>query len=261
MKREFVILVLIDIVDSVKWIERLGDVKSTQQMKVYNRIFRGLLIKYQGVEIDKTDGALLIFERMRDALRYIDEYHRLVEHHLKLRSRVGVHCGEVIMHTNHDLFVSRGAKLIEVDGLQKSIAARIMSVASAGQTLLSGPAGEYASAVRGDQVLRDLGKFKLKGVYKLMNLWAISSSAKRLKRPKNTDKVKYVRAPKLTPEQQVQRFWRSTLYPYLGLLLLRELMMIMSMIELMGACPRLYLMEMSRAISVIVSFIHGLFYF
>lgn len=98
MKREFVILVLIDIVDSVKWIERLGDVKSTQQMKIYNRIFRGLLIKYQGVEIDKTDGALLIFERMRDALRYIDEYHRLVEHHLKLRSRVGVHCGEVILH-------------------------------------------------------------------------------------------------------------------------------------------------------------------
>ena len=82
MKPTFVILVLIDIVDSTKFIERVGDMRASEVMRVYDRIFRGLLIKYEGLEIDKTDGALLLFETMRDALNYIQAYHSMGEGHL-----------------------------------------------------------------------------------------------------------------------------------------------------------------------------------
>ena len=215
MKPTFVILVLIDIVDSTKFIERVGDMQASEVMRVYDRIFRGLLIKYEGLEIDKTDGALLLFETMRDALNYIQAYHSMVERHLGLKSRAGIHCGYVVMHSNSQLFVSRGAKPIEVEGIQKAIAARIMSLAGGGQTFLSKRAGEYAASVRGKLLMRDLGMWKLKGVKDPMQLYAIGDDINRLARPKETEKVKLVKPPKLTPRERRDRFLRRYVYfPY-----------------------------------------------
>jgi len=205
MERAFVILVLIDIVDSTRFTERVGDVRAAETMRAYDRIFRGLLVKYQGMEIDKTDGALLLFENMKNALDYVTEYHRLVEKYLKLRSRVGIHCGHVMMHSNSRVAVARGAKPVEVEGLQKSVAARVMSLANGGQTILSKRAGEYASSVRGKLLMRDLGHWKLKGVKHPMQLYAISDDIRRLVRPKETDKVKLVRPPKMTAKERFKR--------------------------------------------------------
>ena len=73
------------------------------------------------MEIDRTDGYLLLFESMREALQYSTEYHKLVEQHLGFYSRIGIHAGVVIMHSNDSYFVSRGAKPIEVQGIHKSI--------------------------------------------------------------------------------------------------------------------------------------------
>ena len=231
VKKTFVILVLIDIVDSTKFMERVGDVRASQAMRVYDRIFRGLLVKYEGLEIDKTDGALLLFETMKDALNYTTEYHKMVEKHLGLKSRAGIHCGYVMMHSNAQVFVSRGAKPIEVDGLQKAVGARIMSLAGGGQTFLSRTAGEYALSVRGQLLMRDLGVWSLKGVSKPMQLYAIGDSVDRLRKPKENDKVKMVRPPKLTPQQRRRRFIRRyvyypvllvTTYVWLGILALLE---------------------------------------
>lgn len=204
MDRIFAIMVLIDIVDSTKFTERVGDQRAAEAMRIYDRIFRGLLIKYDGLEIDKTDGALLLFETMKDALNYVMEYHHLVEKHLGLKSRVGVHCGHVMTHSNSAAFIARGAKPIEVDGLQKSIAARIMSLASGGQTFLSRRAGEYAASVRGKLLMRDLGEWKLKGVQEAMRLYAIGKTLESLKRPKQTDKVRLIKPPKMSPKE----LWR-----------------------------------------------------
>jgi class 3 adenylate cyclase len=212
MKPTFVILVLIDIVDSTKFIERVGDMRASEVMRVYDRIFRGLLIKYEGLEIDKTDGALLLFETMRDALNYIQAYHSMVERHLGLKSRAGIHCGYIVMHSNSQLFVSRGAKPIEVEGIQKAIAARIMSLAGGGQTFLSKRAGEYAASVRGKLLMRDLGMWKLKGVKAPMQLYAIGDEANRLALPKENEKVKLVKPPKLTPKERRDKFLRRYVY-------------------------------------------------
>lgn len=197
-------MVLVDIVDSTKFTERVGDQRAAEVMRIYDRIFRGLLIKYDGLEIDKTDGALLLFETMKDALNYVMEYHHLVEKHLGLKSRVGVHCGHVMTHSNSAAFIARGAKPIEVDGLQKSIAARIMSLASGGQTFLSKRAGEYAASVRGNLLMRDLGEWKLKGVQEAMRLYAIGKTLESLKRPKQTDKVRLIKPPKMSSKE----LWR-----------------------------------------------------
>lgn len=261
MERQFAILVIIDIVESTKFIETVGDVKAAQAMRLYDRIFRGLLIKWSGVEIDKTDGALLIFETMREALQYVTEYHKLVEHHLGLKSRVGIHAGHVMMSTNHAHFVSRGAKPVEVEGVQKHIAARIMSLAGPGQTLLSKRAGEYASSVRAGLMIRDIGRWRLKGVRDPIQIYVVSWDQSRMKPPKETSKVKLIKPPKLTPEERRRRFFWRWVAPYLMLLIGREHLMILALFEQAGLIPYLYLDAMSRGVSAIVSFIHGLFYF
>ena len=237
MSATFVILVLIDIVDSTQFTERVGDKRASDVMRIYDRIFRGLLIKYEGLEIDKTDGALLIFETMRDALNYIRAYHDMVERHLGLQSRAGIHCGHVMMYSNSSIFIARGAKPIEVEGLQKAVAARIMSLAGPGQTFMSKRAGEYAASVRGDLLVRDLGYWLLKGVKQPMRLYAIGDSTKRLTLPKENEKVKLHRPPALTPRERRIRFVkRYIIFPTICFTLYAWVC-IAAMLEFIGYLP------------------------
>ena len=221
----FAILVLIDIANSTQFVERVGDLKAAKAFKVYDRIFRGLLVKYEGIEIDKTDGALLIFENMKDAINYTQEYHRLVEKHLGFKSRASIHCGIVMMHSNSTIWVSRGAKPIEVEGLQKAVGARIMCLADPGQTLLSLRSAQIAISIskvnRLGMFFRHVGDYKLKGVKKPLPIYAMSKNKDRLKNPKNKDKIKRVNPPKRSPKEQRIRFFCIYILPTILYLTLR----------------------------------------
>lgn len=230
----------IDLVNSTKFIEKHGDVRASQAMRIYDRIFRGLLIKYNGLEIDKTDGALLIFETMREALAYVTEYHALIEHHLNMYSRVGIHCGHIIMHSNNACFVARGAKPVEVDGIHKVITARVMSVAAGGQTLLSHRAGEYAASVRGTLYMRDIGIWKLKGVRVPLQLYAVSANTARLVRPASNDKVMLLKAPPLTTKERWLRRFKRYVLPPLILFFLYLLTGILLFMQMFNVIPYIY---------------------
>ena len=68
-------------------------------------------------------------------------YHRAIARlEVPLQARAGLHVGEVILSENAAADVARGAKPLELDGLAKPMAARIMSLAIGGQTLQSAPA-------------------------------------------------------------------------------------------------------------------------
>ena len=234
MNQAFVILMMIDIVDSTKTTEKLGDMKMSQKMRLYDRISRGLLIKWNGLEIDRTDGYLLLFESMREALEYSTEYHKLVEQHLGFKSRIGIHAGVVIMHSNDKYFVSRGAKPIEVEGIQKSVCARIMSLSLGGQTLLSNRAGQIAMSSRNNLFMRDIGKWQFKGVKKPMQLYCIAWDKSRLVRPKGNDKVKLVIKPKLTREELIKLRFKRYGIPLIFLITAYWSLIVLSMLEFAG---------------------------
>ena len=59
---------------------------------------------------------------------------------LGAKARAGIHVGPVALRANRAEDVARGAKPVEVDGIVLPIAARVMSIACGGQTLLSGDA-------------------------------------------------------------------------------------------------------------------------
>ena len=136
-------LVLTDLVDSTRLVESLGDLRSAEVFARHDRMARDLLARHDGLEIDKSDGFLLLFRRPFDAIGYTLGYHRglaelATELDVALAARAAVHLGEVVLRYNNRDDVSRGAKPIEVEGLAKPTAARLMSLAGARQTLLRG---------------------------------------------------------------------------------------------------------------------------
>ncbi|MES2992364.1 MAG: hypothetical protein V4844_13175 [Pseudomonadota bacterium] len=146
-------LLLTDVVDSTKLSQEIGDAAMAAVWTAHDRVARALLDPWRGREIDKTDGMLLLFDNAADAVGYAMAYHRAL-HRLEtpLAARAGLHVGPVILRENEATDVARGAKPLEVEGLAKPIAARVMALAGPGQTLLSAEARD------------DLGKTALKVV-------------------------------------------------------------------------------------------------
>ena len=138
---EYLALLLTDVVDSTKLSEELGDETMAGVWAAHDRLARDLLPVWRGREIDKSDGMLLLFDNATDAAHYALAYHRgLAGLPFPLKARAGLHAGAVTLRVNSSEDVARGAKPLEVDGLAKPTAARVMSVALGGQTLLSADA-------------------------------------------------------------------------------------------------------------------------
>jgi putative peptide modification system cyclase len=178
-------LVLCDLVDSTALLEELGDQAAAELMRRHDRLSRALLQRHGGQEIDKTDGFLILFERPAQAVSFALNYHLALSEfeaveNVRLRARVGIHVGEVLLWDNTREDIARGAKPVDVEGLAKPMAARLMSLAGPGQTLMSGLA--YALAERSQmelgsniQGLRWLqhGTYRFKGLLEPVTVWEV----------------------------------------------------------------------------------------
>ena len=165
-------LLVADIVDSTLLTETLGNVEAARVWAAHDRIARDLLSSHRGREIDKADGLLLMFADGADAMRYAAAYHHALQSlDVPLQARVGLHVGDVILRENAAADVARGAKPIEVEGIAKATAARIMSVAGPGQTLLSRQATQALdhAALR----IESHGHWRLKGLAEPVELFEI----------------------------------------------------------------------------------------
>lgn len=172
-------LLLTDVVDSTALTARLGDAAMARLWAQHDRFARDLLAKHGGREIDKSDGFLLLFESARDAVDYALAYHEGLAP-LGISARAGLHVGPVSLRENSAADVARGAKPLEVEGIAKVMAARVMSLAKGGQTLLSrdayralgdravlataGPDGRLQDASSAGLVAVSYGRWQLQGV-------------------------------------------------------------------------------------------------
>jgi len=142
-------LLLTDVVDSTKLAERLGNSAMAEVWAAHDRVARDLLRGTGGREIDKTDGMLFMFDHAVDAVDYALAYQAsLASLPVPLSARAGVHVGPVILRENSAADVALGAKPLEVEGLSKPIAARVMALAQGGQVLLTAAAREALGKTR-----------------------------------------------------------------------------------------------------------------
>ncbi len=181
-------LLLTDVVGSTQLSEALGDAMMANVWAAHDRVARDLLPGCNGREIDKTDGMLLMFDDAGDALRYAQAYHRgLTALPVPLRARAGLHVGAVILRHNSAEDVARGAKPIEVDGLAKPTAARVMALANANQTLLTREAFEALGTT--SLAVQSHGHWVLKGVSDPAELFELAEPGVECVAPEDGEKA------------------------------------------------------------------------
>ena len=170
-------LLLTDLCDSTGAVEKLGDSGAAAFFRAHDGFVLELQRRWRGRLIDRSDGLLLIFERPLDGLGFALDYRAGLEalgkaHGITpLRARAGLHVGEVLIWRNSDEAVQAGAKSMEVEGLAKPLAARLMQLARPGQILLSSVAGPLVRRAarelgpRGEALQwRSHGRWRFKGM-------------------------------------------------------------------------------------------------
>lgn len=166
-------LLFTDVVDSTLRVEQLGDEAAAQLWTEHDRRARDLLARHHGREIDRTDGFFLLFDAPLDALCYALDYHAALAE-LSLRARVGLHVGAVTLRENLAEHVARGAKPLEVEGLAKPFAARVMALAAGGQTLLSAAARAALGGARPhDTQIESHGHYRVKGLAEPIEIFEV----------------------------------------------------------------------------------------
>ncbi len=179
-------LLLTDLCDSTALVERIGDAAAAELFRDHDRLVLQLQQQWRGRLIDRSDGLLLLFERPIDGLGFALDYAQglrtLGERRggLALRARQGLHVGEVLTWRNSDEAVQVGAKPLEVEGLAKPTAARLMSIARPGQLLLSAVAETLTHRAarglgeRGERLLwKSHGRWRFKGVPTPMEIYEV----------------------------------------------------------------------------------------
>ena len=185
---EFRSLLLTDVVDSTKLAESIGDEAMAEVWISHDRVARDLLPKFRGREIDKTDGMLMLFDGAADAVAYALAYHRaLAELPVPLKARAGVHVGAVTLRENSAADIALGAKPIEVEGLAKPTAARVMSLARGGQILLTTEAREDLGKTEIKVISH--GHWMVKGVADPIELFEVGEAQTRFIPPFDSEKV------------------------------------------------------------------------
>lgn len=193
-----VALLLTDLVDSAALAERLGDEPMALIWAAHDRMARDLLRQWNGREIDKTDGFLLMFGAANDALGYALDYHRALTQieretvaadgaPLRLRARAGMHVGAVTVRETPAADVAMGAKPIEVDGVAKPLAARVMATALGGQTLITSAARDALGDV--PQRLLSHGHWRVKGLPAPLELWEVGDPGAPFVPPPDAEKA------------------------------------------------------------------------
>ena len=169
-------LLLTDLVDSTGLVERMGDSPAADLFREHDRLVLKLQQEWRGRLIDRSDGLLLLFERPIDGLGFALDYTRGLRdigaaRNLELQARAGLHVGEVLTWKNSEAAVQFGAKPLEVEGLAKPMAARLMTLARPGQILLSAVAESLTRRAarelgeRGENLLwKSHGRWRFKGV-------------------------------------------------------------------------------------------------
>jgi predicted ATPase/class 3 adenylate cyclase len=182
------VLLLTDVVDSTRLSQQIEPAELERLWNAHDRAARDLLPVWRGLEIDKTDGMLLLFEDAADAVGYALAYQRALSTLTPpLGARAGLHTGPVTLRPNSAIDIARGAKRLEVDGLAKAVAARVMSVAAAGQILMSAPAREALNAA--GMRIESHGHWRLKGLDEPIELFEVGDAGTAFVPPADADKA------------------------------------------------------------------------
>lgn len=197
MNERVLAIVLLDIIGSTAFVQRVGAEKAAKWLQYHDRLARTLLYRFGGREIDRSDGFMLSFDRAIDAVNFALHYQAQIPPKTKLQTRIGIHWGKIIEVIQDDTFVAANAKRVELEGIAKNVAARTMSLCQAGQVLLT---KEALSAIRNrtnpytpkGTRYACVGLYRFKGVREAQAIYAVGQTIESLQPPPSSEKAKRI---------------------------------------------------------------------
>jgi len=178
-------LVSAELVEHERLAERVGPSRAREVVSLHDRRVRALVGSFDMIEAVVDRGLLLLFEHPVEAVCFAQAYHDQLselseEVGVELRARVGIHLGDVFLRERTRAQVPRGTLPVEVEGLAKLVASRVMSLARGGQTLLTPGAydisryvlldgGWPAGKLRG----KAHGRYRLEGIGETVRIFEI----------------------------------------------------------------------------------------
>ncbi len=225
MREKYLAIVLLDIIGSTAYVQRYGAKKAALLFQYHDKLTRSLIYKNQGREIDRSDGFLCSFETVAHAVAFGLDYQSELPKKTNLQCRIGIHWGTIIEVKQHDYYVTANAKKFELEGINKNIAARIMSICLPKQVLLSKQAMEEykkypARRIKKGTFYACVGLYKFKGVKNPYEIYAIGSETESLQPPPASEKVKRLGGPKYIKKKARNRTiieWVIYIYKWLAL--------------------------------------------
>ena len=194
-------IVLLDLIGSTAFVQKAGPIKAARWLQYHDRLTRSLCYKFNGREIDRSDGFLMSFDNVIDAVNFSLYYQATIPQKIKLGCRIGIHYGRIVEVHQHELLVGAGAKQVELEGVAKNIAARTMSLCGRGQVLLTEDAMKAVKGRTNKLTPKStryacVGLYKFKGVRESQTIYAVGTTLESLQPPKGGDKVKRLGGPK-----------------------------------------------------------------
>lgn len=185
-------VLLTDVVESTRVTAELGAVRAAEVWAAHDRAARDLLAAHGGREIDKTDGFLLLFDSAPAAAQYALAYHEALrrlsdQEGVAFAARAALHVDRVRLRENAPDDVARGAKPLELEGPAKAVAERVLALAHAGKTLLTGAArGSLRARLPDGVAVESHGHWRLKGVVEPVAIFELGRSDERPFAPPDT---------------------------------------------------------------------------
>ncbi|MEE8523348.1 MAG: protein kinase, partial [Thermoanaerobaculia bacterium] len=152
-------LLMVELCGRAELYKNHGEAPAVAAFARSDRRLRDLVAVHGGVEVEKGEIFVGLFERPIDAVSCALAFHRALPEcsaglGSDLRARAAVHLGEVVLRRNPEEEVSRGARPLEVEGLARVTAARLLSLAAPCQTLATHGAFDLARRAAGGEESR-----------------------------------------------------------------------------------------------------------
>ena len=200
MIEQWIAIVLTDIIGSTKFVQRNGSLTAATWFKIHDKAVMNFIARHNGQLIDASDGHLMMFSAVSDAIAFAFEYKKyLRKKKFPFRSRVGIHWDKMLIVKSEAHIVRAGGKRINLEGIGKNIAARTMSICGEEQILLSKSAfmqykkqGHRSMFIPKKAQSALVGLYKFKGVTEPEAIYTIALIEAQLQPPPSGEKAKRI---------------------------------------------------------------------